>query len=270
MKTHKICNVLLVTLLSFCMQLGVAFADTLTIAGTGDSQELLRVLAEKFEKEHPQVNVIVPDSVGSSGGTREVLDGKSQLARIARPLTEKEISLDLHEVVFARSPVVFVVHPSVTAVDNLSYTQIIAIYSGEIQNWQQLGGKDKRLYVVSREGGDSSRVVLERHIPGLKAIRSLAGKTFYTTPEAKEALVKYSDTIGYLPSAMLQGTKLRVLSVEHIAPTVDAVASGLYPLSVPLALAWKGTPTDTAKEFVHFLSKAEAKKIINEFAVAVQ
>ena len=159
MKRHIFCNVLFIGILSLCLQLGEALGESLTIAGTGDSQELLRALAEKFEENHPQVDVIVPDSVGSSGGIREVLDGKSQLARIARPLTEKEISLDFHEVVFARSPVVFVVHPSVTAVDNLSYAQVIAIYSGEIQNWQQLGGEDKTLYVVNREGGDSSRVV---------------------------------------------------------------------------------------------------------------
>ena len=110
---------------------------------------------------------------------------------------------------------------------------------------------------------------IERQIPGFKAIQNLAGKTFYTTPEAKEALIKYSDTIGYLPSAMLQGTKLRVLSIEHVAPTLNAVASGSYPLSVPLALVWKGTPTATVQKFLDFLSEPDAKKIINEFAVAV-
>lgn len=269
MKRKIFFNALFIGILSLCLQLDAALGESLTIAGTGDSQEVLRVLAEKFEEDHPQVDIIVPDSVGSSGGIKKVLDGKSRLARIARPLTEQEISLDLHAVLFARSPVVFVVHPSVASVDNLSYAQVVAIYSGEIKNWQQLGGEDKTLYVVNREGGDSSRVVLERNIPGFKAIKNPAGKTFYTTPEAKEALIKYSDTIGYLPRAMLQGTNLRVLSLEYVAPTLNAVASGAYPLSVPLALVWKGTPTGNVQKFLDFLSEPDAKKIISEFAVAV-
>lgn len=269
MKTKEFCSVLFIVLLSLFVQKGIALSETLTIAGTGDSQVLLRTLAEKFEETNPQVQVMVPDSIGSGGGVKALVLGKSDLARVARPLTEKELSHDLHYTLFAQSPVVFVVHPSVTGVENLSYAQIVSIYSGQIKNWQQLGGQDKKLYVVNREHEDSSRTVLEQKITGFKSIDPFAGKVFYTTPEAKEALIKYPDTIGYLPMAMVKGTKLRILSLENVAPTPQAVATGEYPLSVPLALVSKKVLTNTEQKFINFLSEAAGQKIIAEFAVGV-
>lgn len=269
MKKNQFTIVFFVVVLSIFLQQCLALCETLTISGTGDSQVLLRALAEKFEEKHPQVDVMVPDSVGSGGGIKALIQGKSNLARVARPLTEEELSHDLQYTLFAHSPVVFVVHPSVTGVNNLSYAQIVSIYSGQINNWKQLGGQDKKIYVVNREPGDSSRTILDHGVPGLKSIDPFAGKVFYTTPEAKEALIKYPDTIGYLPMAMVKGTKLHVLHIENVEPTAHSVTTGTYALSVPLALVSKKVRTDTEQEFLNFLSEAASQEIITEYTVGV-
>lgn len=269
MKTKMFWSVLVLAVFLIFSGQGVALSETLTIAGTGDSQILLRALAEKFEAEYPQVDVMVPDSVGSGGGIKAMMQGRSNLARVARGLTPEESSHELHYTLFAQSPVVFVVHPSVTGVENISYAQIVSIYSGQINNWQQLGGQDKKIYVVNREPGDSSRTILDQGIPGFKYIEPFVGKVFYSTPEAMEALVKYPDTIGYLPLAMVTGTKLRVLSIAHVEPTPQAVVTGAYPLSVPLALVSKKVRTDSEQKFLDFLPTTAAQEIIAEFAVGV-
>lgn len=258
---------LAVVLLFF--QKGPALSETLTIAGTGDSQVLLRALAEKFEERYPQVDVMVPDSVGSGGGIKALIQGRSNFARVARPLTEGELSRGLRYILFAQSPVVFAVHPSVTGVKNLSHAQIVSIYSGQITNWAQLGGKNKKIYVVNREPGDSSRTILDREMPGFKSIDPFVGKVFYTTPEAMEALIKYPDTIGYLPMAMIAGTKLRMLGVENVQPTPQTVATGAYSLSLPLALVSKKVLTDMEQEFLNFLSASAGQEVIAGFAVGV-
>lgn len=269
MNTKAFCSVLFLAVLSILLQKGPAFSETLTIAGTGDSQVLLRALAEKFEERYPQVTVMVPDSVGSGGGIKALIQGRSNFARVARPLTEGELSRGLRYILFAKSPVVFVLHPSVSGIKNLSHAQIVSIYSGQLTNWAQLGGPDKKIYVVNREPGDSSRTILDREIPGFQDIDPFVGKVLYTTPEAREALIKYPDTIGYLPMAMAAGTKLRILQIENVEPTPQTVAAGVYSLSLPLALVSKAIQSDMEQEFVSFLSAAAGQEVIAGFAVGV-
>ena len=66
----------LLVLLLFVAPLAMA-QNRIVIDGTGDSQQLLRILAKAFEQANPGTEVVVPDSVGSSGGVRSLLKGNS-------------------------------------------------------------------------------------------------------------------------------------------------------------------------------------------------
>jgi hypothetical protein len=45
----------------------VPLTGTLVIPGTGDSQSVLLLLAQRFEELHPGTTVVIPDSIGSGG-----------------------------------------------------------------------------------------------------------------------------------------------------------------------------------------------------------
>ena len=83
----------------------------LVIPGTGDSQSVLLLLAQRFEELHPGTTVIIPDSIGSGGGIRAVAEGTAVIARIARTLNEREREYGLTYRVFATSPAVVRVGP---------------------------------------------------------------------------------------------------------------------------------------------------------------
>lgn len=53
MKVKVFCGLLFLTVLLIFSQNGPALSETLTIAGTGDSQVLVRALAERFEAKYP-------------------------------------------------------------------------------------------------------------------------------------------------------------------------------------------------------------------------
>ncbi|TYO98903.1 phosphate ABC transporter substrate-binding protein (PhoT family) [Geothermobacter ehrlichii] len=240
--------------------------ETVTVAGTGDSQELLRRLAAAYQQKMPGVRVEVPDSIGSSGGVKATARGDCDLGRVARPLKEKEKAYGLHYRVFAYSPVVFVVHRSVTGIDNLTTEQILAIYSGKIQNWKELGGPDARILVANREKGDSSRSVLEKKIPGFRDL-TFVGETVYSTPEAVEILSSHENTIGYLPLAMAIHSNLKVLKFNGIAPEAGAVLSGQYPLASPFGIIWKDGVKQSALGFMSYLFTPEARRLMQHFGV---
>lgn len=246
-----------------------AAQEKIIIAGTGDSQELLRDLAARFEQNNPGKKIEVPDSIGSSGAIRATAMGRSDLGRVARPIKEKEKKYGLSYRLFAYSPVVFVVNPSVKTIDNLTFDQIIGIYSGQVTRWEELGGKQGKIYIVNREKGDSSRSSLEKNIPGFKEIEQPAGKIVYSTPEAVRILRENQNTIGYAPLAMIRETDLKVLRLNGIEPTQANVQKRIYRATVALGLVWKGRLEGLAAEFVDYLFSSQAQRVISEYGAVM-
>lgn len=242
-----------------------AAVQKIVICGTGDSQQLLLMLAEDYEKEHPGTTIDVPDSIGSGGGIRAVAKGDCDLGRVARPIKEKEEKLDLNYTLFALSPVVIAANRSVDGIDSLSTGQIIDIFSGMTKTWDELGGSSGKIFVANREAGDSSRTVLEKTLPGFRDISTFAGKTVYTTPETIDTLSKYKNTIGYVPFAMVMNTDLKVIKIDGIAPSLENVMDGKYRPVTPFGLVWKGELDGPAKAFTDFIFGARGKEIIKQY-----
>lgn len=249
-------------LLCFC---SAAFSQSreLVIPGTGDSQLLLRALARQYMASRPDVIVHIPDSIGSGGGIKAVINSTNELARVARAPKGRELIYNLQYEVFAHSPIVFAVNPSVKGITGLTYRQIVDIYSGRISTWDALGGSGK-IYVANREIGDSSRSVLAQKIPGFQEIRQFAGEIIYKTPDALLTVQTYANTIGYLPLAAIKETDLKILAVNGAMPSPEAVRANEYELAVPLGLVWKKKLSPLAADFVGFLASEEASSIMME------
>ncbi len=234
--------------------------SSLTVAGTGDSQVLLRLLGQQFETVHPGLTIKVPDSIGSGGGLKAILRGKADLARTARPLEEKE-KPGLVEILFAKSPIVFVVHTTVTGITHLTMEQIQGIYAGKYRNWQELGGPDHKIYVVDREADDSSRRLITQTFPAFSPLDSVV-TIAYSTPETVNLLAKNLFTIGYLPLSVAQHDHLTILALDGVIPTAPS-----YPLVTPFYLVSKVPPTDLAKQFIEFVWSPPAQQIMKETGV---
>lgn len=238
-------------------------AETITIAGTGDSQQLLRQLSEVFQKQNPKAQILVPNSVGSGGGIKLLLAGRSELARIARPLKPKEQAEGLHQRIFAYAPIVFVANLPDNCLQNISATQVKDLFFGSLNNWNQLGScQEHKIYIANREDGDSARAVIEQNIPGLAEINQPAGRTIYSTPEAYDTLNRYEYSFGYLPQSVIQKGSLTTLDFEGISPSAENVRNGSYRLTVPLAIVWRGEPTGVTRKFIDFLATAEARDMM--------
>jgi phosphate transport system substrate-binding protein len=237
--------------------------QVITIASTGDSEALVKVLAQAFQKTIEGGKIEVPESVGSTGGIRALLAGKADLARVARGLSADETKAGLTCKTFAKASIAFVVHVSVTDIDNITSKEIVGIYSGTITKWNSLGAKEGRIYPVTRESGDSCLRVLHAQVPGLAAIQEPQAKVAYTTAEARDTLVGHKNTFGFVPLMVALGTDLRVLSVDGVYPSAENVRNGTYKLVIPLGIVYQQEPTGLARRFVKFLYSKEAQAIIS-------
>lgn len=265
-------NRLLFLVVTFFLLLQVSNAlaqNSLVIAGTGDSQQLLRRLAQAFEEQNPGSKISVPDSVGSSGGVKALIHGQADMARVARPLKDKEMALaaDLVYREFALSPVVFVANLQDKCVDSLTSAQVVGIFSGTIKDWSELGHcRPHKIYVAARELGDSSREVIEQKITGFREIATLAGKIIYSTPETVQTIEEHPFTFGFLPQATV-GPKLAVFAFNGVAPSAANVQNGSYPLVGHLGLVWRGEPSALGGRFLDFIFSPAGKKIIRSIGV---
>jgi phosphate transport system substrate-binding protein len=259
---HKMLRVVVAALFVLVLCPAARAQEKIVIAGSGDSQMLLRHLADIFEKEHPGVSVDVPDSVGSSGGIKALLAGACDLARLARPLQDSEKEAGVSERVFALAPVVFVASGDVGDVRGLTREQVVAVYSGKISSWAEVGGPESALFVASREKGDSSRRIIEAHIPAFGQISSPAGEIVYTTPELVEIFQTYGGVLGYAPLSMVHDAGLTVMALDGVAPTPENVSRGTYPMVLSLSVAWMGSLSGPGREFVDFLFTPRAAEAI--------
>jgi phosphate transport system substrate-binding protein len=239
---------------------GTAQADGIVVAGTGASQKLFREVAAAFEKTHTDCQASVPDSVGSRGGIRQLLVGQADLARVSRPLKDKELAKGLVYTEVPETQVVFAVHPSVKDVQSLTTEQVNDIYAGRIRNWREVGGPDHAIYPLIRDGGTTLRTLI-KHVPDFEKIPAAAKPTF-SSLETKELLLEHPYTLGALPMTIIAGLPLKTIAIDGVSTGRSLVASPAIPLH--LGIAYKEPLSGCAARFVQFFDTNAAHTIINE------
>lgn len=239
---------------------GIAAAEEVAIVGTGSGMSLLQAVAEAFMEAEPDVTIDVPPSIGSSGGIKAVGRDNFVLGRVAREIKDKEQHFGLTYLPIAKMPIVFFTNESVEIVD-LTTRQICDIYSGKIDNWKEVGGKDGRIRVIRREDGDSSLKDLRQSFPGFKDIAlTPKSKTTLTDQETLVLTAEKEGTIAFGTYINAKNYDVNILSIEGKKPTESD-----YPYAGTLALIYKEkNKTGAIERFIEFAKSPNAQKAIVE------
>ena len=242
-------------------------AEVLEIPGTGACEVLLRELAQVYNQQHPGQKVVVPPSIGTAGAMRLITGDQAVLVRIARPLTEKEQGLGLTYLPFGHDPVVFAVGAKVPVRD-LTVSQLVDIFTGKITSWKDLGGPPALIRLLIRQPGDSSPLIIYKHLEPFRDITfSPTAKIPYTDPDMLAALQKYAFSIGWVTLSSLKAaeTALHQLALDGIAPTPENIESQKYRLIEEYALVFKEHHLNNlAKSFISFLFSQEGQKVMKQ------
>jgi phosphate transport system substrate-binding protein len=234
--------------------------EEINLVGTENGEEVFKAVAKAFAELKPGVVVKIPESIDSGGGIKAVADDKALIARVARGFTNKEKEYGLAFVPFAKTHIVFFVHRD-SGVNNLSSPQICAIYSGKIVNWKELGGKDEKIRVVTREEGDSSIEILEDNLPGFKDIKiTTFSKTVLSETEAIEMVKAKPGTICFGTFGIVKNADVKIVSLEGKNPDAPD-----YRLTQTLGLVFKEkNKTGIIAEFIAFAVSPAAHESIKK------
>lgn len=249
---------LLTTVAGAALLGGSASAAELAVVGTGDGVELLQAVGSAFNAQRSDTKIVVPPSIGSGGAVAAVGAERNQLGRIARPLTDAEKAQGLKEAPLVRIPSAIFAHPDV-GVRGITGEQLAGIFSGQIENWKDVGGADLKIRVVRREETDSTLTVLRASMPGWKSLLlTNKSKIATTTQEAVEAVKRVPGAIGFGPYSRTLEDGAVVLAVDGKAPhAID------YPSAVTLSLIYKGEKLDEAsRSFLAFANSEVVRDVL--------
>ncbi len=242
-------------------------AVTLTIPGTGACEAALKSVAAAYERTHPVARVVIPRSVHSEGGIRQVIDGEVVLARVSRPLTPEEAEKKLVHRVFARDAVTFAVGAGVRA-SGFTIRQIADIFSGKVTRWEVLAAGKGPIRVLLREQGDASLNILMSRYKEIRDLRFTSqGKILYHDLEMVDMLQKYRNSIGFATMSSLGAASATVipLAIDGIAPTKENISAASYPVLIEYALVYRedALPPE-ARDFVDFLFSRAGRNALSD------
>jgi len=166
---------------------------------------------------------------------------------------------------------VFFVHKD-NPIDNLTTEQIQGIYSGEITNWKQLGGKNEEIAAFQRNEGSGSQSMLERFMgdkPIMEAPTELVNSMMSGIIEKVSNYRSKSNSIGfsfrYYVEGIIQNPDIKMLSVDGVAPTAENIRNGSYPIVTPMyAVTYEENTNENVDKLLEWILSEEGQYIIEE------
>lgn len=212
----------------------------------------------------------------TSGAYRAIVDGEADIVFCADPSQEQMEYAKAQGVELIYTPIgyeafVFLVNAR-NPIDSLTVDEVRSIYSGNITAWKDLGVRgigDIRAF--QRESGSGSQSALLR----------LMGDTEVMQPTETEEIAEMSGTytaisdyrnhrnaIGYsfrfYTTQMMGGDKVKLLSLNGIAPTKANIANGTYPVVGNFYAITRSDASKEVKVFVDWMLSEQGQYLVDE------
>ena len=179
---------------------------------------------------------------GTVDAYQRLIQGDTDLIFAAAPSQEQldmaaQAGVELHLTPIGREAFVFFVN-SKNPVEGLTVEEIQGIYTGQITNWSQVGGKNQSIRPFQRQENSGSQSALLRLMEGLPLIE----------PEQEDRISgmggiirdvadyrNYSNAIGFsfrfYASEMEANDQIRLLALDGVPPAKETIRDGSYPIS---------------------------------------
>lgn len=247
----------------FSLTCSVLAADErLTLTGSSTVAPLAGEIAKRFEALNPGVRVDV-QSGGSSRGLADARSGRADIGMVSRALKPAEKDLTAHLV--AKDGIGIILHAS-NSVDALTQEQIKAIYTGGIDTWSDVGGKDTAITVINKAEGRSTLELFLAHFQ-LKNSQIKPDVIIGDNQQGIKTVSGNPTSIGYVSIGTAefeaaQGTPIKLLPLSTVEASVENVRNGTFPLSRELNFVTRGEPTGLAKRFIDFAQSRAVNDLI--------
>ena len=231
--------------------------------GSTSMEKVIGVLGETFESKTGITVTYNP--TGSGSGIKAVSSGTCDIGLSSRNLKPEEENEGLTATILAYDGIAVIVNPN-NPVSDMDTETISKIYTGEITNWSEIGGKDSEIVLIGREAGSGTR-------DGFESITGTEEKCKYrqeltSTGDVITTVSQNEGAIGYASLASVKDN-VKAVTVGGIAPTEESIKNGSYVIQRPFVLVTKKDTqlSDSAQKFFDYVTSAEAAEAITSAGV---
>ncbi len=260
MKSKYIIGIIIIlVIIGFAYEIYAAGANNnkITIAGSTSVQPVAEKLATTYMAEHPNIKIDVQGG-GSAVGIKSVEQGTVKIGSSSENLPPEDSGI-LNQTIIGKDGIAIIVNNE-NSINNLTTAQLMGIYSGNITNWDQVGGKNAQIDVIAREQGSGTRSNFEKLV--LNGSQIEGGAIVQSSTEAvKQSVIGDPNAIGFISFSNLDST-VKAVSIDGISISDESVENGSYKIQGPFLFLTKGEPKGAVKDFINWVTGPEGQTIV--------
>lgn len=242
-------------------------SGTISLAGSTSMEKLCEAMSESFMEKYPGITVTV-EYTGSGAGLESLASGSVDIGNSSRHLKDEELSGGAVENVVAIDGIA-VIEDKENTVTDISAEDLAKIYTGEISNWSELGGKDEAIVVIGREAGSGTRDAFEELLE--VADNCAYAQELDSTGAVLAKVASTPGAIGYVSLDVVDDSVIAI-SIDGTEPTEEKILAGNYLLSRPFVMATNGeisAQNDLVKTWFDYIKSEDGKAVISQVGLII-
>ncbi len=193
----------------------------------------------------------------SSSSVNRLMYDYSDVASTARGLYYPLKESGYLETPFCRDPLAIIVNAS-SKVDGLAEEQLLGIFTGDLENWEKLGGGREAICVVIPAKNTAAYENFERMAMKKKDIKY--DIMTYKSTGVIEVVKRFPSAISFIASgAVVNAEGIKVLKVNGLGPKDKG-----YPYYQEFSFITKGRPSGIVKTFIDFAFSNQGRQIVEQ------
>jgi phosphate transport system substrate-binding protein len=239
--------------------------DVIEVSGSTSVAPLMEELIHAYEREHGNIRINM-NVDGSTTGIRAAAEQVSDIGMTSRDLRDDELEFGLEDYRIAKDAIAVVVHPG-NPVASLSSEQLYQIFSGEITNWQEVGGIDLPIVIVSREDSSGTIGAFEDALglideeTGISVVQNTIPVIVNSNGAMIENVMQRVGAIGYVSAGSLRNIDLKVLEIDGYLPTFENIIAETYLIVRTFDIVAL-EPNEQTRAFIEWILSEEGQAIV--------